>query len=130
MKATEQIVVVGAGIIGCSIAWSLGKQGFRVILIDEHPEPFKGISSAGFGSLTPFSDPFYKGEARDFAAKAVEIYRDDWLDALSKMSGQVITFCDKGLLQLCRDTKDIANAEEIVRGLGAANDTARMLNVE
>jgi glycine oxidase len=130
MRVDEKIVVVGAGIIGCSIAWSLSKQGFRVILIDEHPEPFKGISSAGFGSLTPFSDPFYKGEARDFAAKAVEIYRDGWLADLSKISGQPITFTDKGLLQLCRDTKDIANAEEIVRGLEAKVDSARMLSVE
>jgi glycine oxidase len=130
METAKKIAVVGAGVIGCSIAWSLSKQGFKVVLFDEHPTAFKGISSAGFGSLTPFSDPFYRGEARDFAAKSVEIYRDGWLTELAQISGQEITFNDTGLLQLCQTTKDIAHAEDIVKGLEATDYPARMLSVE
>jgi glycine oxidase len=130
MNAANKISVVGAGIIGCSIAWQLSKHGFHVVLFDEHPGPFKGISSAGFGSLTPFSDPFYRGEARDFAAKAVGIYRKGWLSEISKISGKHIDFNDHGLIQLCQDTKDIANAQDIVRELESTDYPARMLSVE
>jgi glycine oxidase len=129
MSKPDHIAIIGAGIVGCSIAWALSKRGFRISLFDEHSEPLKGISSAGFGSLTPFSDPYYRGEARNFAAKSVEIYRNDWLADLSSISGQAITFHDHGLLQLCRDTKDIAQAEDVVRELKDTKHPARMLDV-
>ncbi len=123
----QQIAVIGAGVIGCSIAWSLCKRASNVVLFDEYDKPFRGISSAGFGSLTPFSDPFYRGEAREFAAKAVGIYRQSWLHELTKASGQPITFCDRGLIQLCQDTKDIAHAKDIMTGLAVFQHEARIL---
>lgn len=126
----KQIVVVGAGIIGCSTAWCLSKHGFSIHLFDEHPSPFKGISSAGFGSLTPFSDPFYKGEARKFAAHAVDLYRSGWLSELSEKASSGVTFKDLGLLQLCQTTQTIAHAEDIAKSLAAGGHEARMLSVE
>lgn len=128
MRQTETIAVIGAGIIGCSAAWALARRGFRVVLLDERPGILQGISAAGFGSLTPFSDPFYKGEARDFASRAVDLYRDGWLQEICAASGQSVTFSDSGLLQLCLDENDVAKATAYAQELTATSYKAQMLD--
>jgi glycine oxidase len=47
-----EVVVVGAGLIGCSIAWRLAQRGRRVVLLDRG-EPAGEASSAAGGALIP-----------------------------------------------------------------------------
>ena len=47
-----EVVVVGAGLIGCSIAWRLAQRGHQVVLIDRG-EPGAEASSAAGGVLIP-----------------------------------------------------------------------------
>lgn len=42
--AIEQVVVVGAGVAGCSAALEAAKHGLRVTLIDEHPQSLQMMS--------------------------------------------------------------------------------------
>jgi D-amino-acid dehydrogenase len=52
--ASDSVAVVGAGIIGLSIAWHLTKRGFKVVLYD--PEmPGSGCSSGNAGAISPGS---------------------------------------------------------------------------
>ncbi|HEU4338604.1 MAG TPA: FAD-dependent oxidoreductase, partial [Planctomycetota bacterium] len=37
MARNPDAIVVGAGIIGCAIAWELAKEGRRVVLFDKGP---------------------------------------------------------------------------------------------
>lgn len=46
------VVVIGAGIMGCSIAWRLAREGRRVVLLDRG-EPGGEASSAAAGLLQP-----------------------------------------------------------------------------
>ena len=46
------VVVIGAGIVGCSIAWRLAQAGRRVVLLDR-AEPGAEASSAAAGLLQP-----------------------------------------------------------------------------
>lgn len=45
---SAEVVVVGAGAVGCSIAYNLAKRGKQVILVDKHTAG-AGTSSANFG---------------------------------------------------------------------------------
>ncbi|NIF30850.1 FAD-binding oxidoreductase [Enterobacter sp. Cy-643] len=47
----KRIVVVGAGIVGASIAWHLARLEFDVTLIEQH-EPASGATGSAFGWLT------------------------------------------------------------------------------
>jgi glycine oxidase len=47
-----RVVVVGAGIVGSSIAWELKQAGIEAILLDPGPPPGQG-SGAGAGMLSP-----------------------------------------------------------------------------
>lgn len=99
-----------------------------MVLVEERPNILQGISAAGFGSLTPFSDPFYRGQARDFASRAVDLYRNTWLQNICAASGQSVTFSDLGLLQLCLNQNDVTNATALAQELAAAGYNARMLD--
>ncbi|WP_052668382.1 glycine oxidase ThiO [Nitriliruptor alkaliphilus] len=54
MTGPEEVVVVGAGVIGTSCAWSLARDGLTVTLVD--PEPFRGASYVAAGMLAPISE--------------------------------------------------------------------------
>jgi D-amino-acid dehydrogenase len=44
----DRIAVIGAGVIGCAIAWTLAREGRRVVLVDP-AEP--GVGGASFGNV-------------------------------------------------------------------------------
>jgi glycine oxidase len=89
-----------------------------------------GVSRAGFGSLTPFSDPYFDGEARDHAARAVDLYRSTWIPRLAADSGIAVTFQDDGLLELCGSDADLVAAHKHADNLKAAGYQAEMLTVD
>lgn len=124
------VIVVGGGIIGCSAALALGRRGVQVHLLESADRLLDGVSSAGFGSLTPFSDPFFRGAARDFAARAVEIYRHHWIPTLVKGTGISIDVGDAGLLDLLKDDTAVARGQVLQRELASAGYPARLITKE
>jgi glycine oxidase len=51
----SDVVVIGAGLIGCGIAYELAKRGASVIVYDR-AEPARAASWAGAGMLAPYSE--------------------------------------------------------------------------
>jgi hypothetical protein len=51
MKRGPAVAVLGAGIMGCSVALFLARQGCRVVLIDASPAPFMGASRWNEGKI-------------------------------------------------------------------------------
>jgi glycine oxidase len=56
-----EVVVVGGGIVGLSIAWRAARHGFAVTVAD--PDPGGGASHAAAGMLAPVSEAYYGEEA-------------------------------------------------------------------
>ena len=48
---TPDVVIVGAGVVGCTIAWALTKAGRRVILIDRADPATAGASFGNVGHV-------------------------------------------------------------------------------
>jgi glycine oxidase len=59
-KGADMEVVVGAGIVGLSIAWRLAREGRPVTVVD--PAPASGASHAAAGMLAPVSEVTYTEE--------------------------------------------------------------------
>jgi glycine/D-amino acid oxidase-like deaminating enzyme len=72
----------------------------EVILFEKNGTILREASSAGFGSLTPHSDPNYRGEAEEFAKSSVDLYRTKFLKDIEKISGIKIPFIDDGLIEI------------------------------
>src|SRR5437867_3870315 len=51
MQQHDGIAVVGAGVIGCTVAWTLGKAGRRVLLIDRGDPATLGASFGNVGHI-------------------------------------------------------------------------------
>src|SRR5690606_31824783 len=49
------VIVIGAGVAGCGIAWRLAQRGVRVLML-ERDEPGRGASWAAAGMLTPVGE--------------------------------------------------------------------------
>ena len=92
--------IVGCGIIGSTIALSLALRGKKILVVEHEAVPLRGSTLAGFGALTPYSDPYYVGDTALFAAKSLEIYQKFWLSELFKLTGRNVPLSSAGLLQL------------------------------
>ncbi len=121
--------VVGGGVVGATTALALAEAGAQVTVIESETSLFARSSAAGFGSLTPFSDPFFAGAARDFAARSVSLYRTHWIPRASEALGRAVDFGDEGLLDLFADDGQVVDGVKRLHDeLVAAGYPARILD--
>jgi glycine/D-amino acid oxidase-like deaminating enzyme len=99
-----------------------------VLLVESSTNLFDGMSKAGFGSVTPFSDPFFRGAARDFAAHSRTLHRHKWISRIAGQSGMQIDMGENGLLELLADHGAVAAAENLPGQPAAAAYTAELMD--
>ena len=115
------VAVVGAGVIGLSIAWRLRQRGHPVTVLD--PDPGSGASAVAAGMLAPVGEAEF-GEhvltqllvagARRWPAFAAE---------LARASGGDVGYRDDGTLFVARTADDLAEVRRLCayrEGLGLA----------
>lgn len=96
--AVHDVLVVGAGLIGSSIAWLLSKAGCRVVLIDAGS--FGGeASAAGAGMLAPGGEYREPSPAARFAIESLAMY-PTFVRQLEKESGLSIDYRKCGAIEL------------------------------
>jgi glycine/D-amino acid oxidase-like deaminating enzyme len=70
MSASKKsIAIVGAGIVGASMAYALSRRGIGVHLFDEGPSPARGVTGKAFGWINlingePLANPASYGIRR------------------------------------------------------------------
>ena len=103
---TADVVIVGAGVIGLSIAWRAAQQGQRVILAD--PQPGLGATHAAAGMLTPIAEAAY-AEREIFGLGQESLRRyPDFVAELQAVTGLPTGFRQAGTLQVAYDNDDLA----------------------
>ncbi len=95
----SEILVVGGGVIGLSVAWHLGKQGRTVTVLDSG-EPGQA-SSAAAGMLAPLAEAAAPGPFLSLALDSLGRY-PAFADALREQSGQELDICGPGMLRVAR----------------------------
>jgi glycine oxidase len=96
--AIHEVLVVGAGLIGSSIAWLLSKAGCRVVLIDAGS--FGGeASAAAAGMLAPGGEHREPSPAARFAIESLAMY-PTFVRQLEKESGLSIDYRKCGAIEL------------------------------
>jgi glycine oxidase len=123
MASTKDVAIVGAGIVGCSIAFELAKAGVRVCVLEkggigeESSAAAAGMLSGQHG-VTNFGARYHLHlEARELHARLA--------DELRELTGIDVGFCRWGLLQLLFTPGEIRAAERC-----AAVQTQAGLRVE
>lgn len=101
-------IVVGAGIIGASIAWRLAQQGVRVTVF-ERAQPGGEASSAAGGILGPQKESDAPGPFLELGLRSRALYRA-FVDEVESASGIACALSDHGILQAAFDA---AGAEKL-----------------
>lgn len=102
-------VIVGAGVIGLSIAWRLSQKGMRVVIVD--PKPLGGASWVAAGMLAPVSEA-NPGEEElvRLGLKSLQRY-PSFVKELEDFSQMEVGYISSGTLEVGLDANDRAEIE-------------------
>ncbi len=116
MKSKADVVIIGGGINGCSLAYRLAKKGFNVVVVEK-----KYLSSGATGACgAGIRQQWSTRENASLAIQSVKIF-----EQLSRELGQDIEFRQGGYLIAIHDKKEMKQAEKNVamqRSLGLKVD--------
>jgi glycine oxidase len=119
-------VVIGAGVIGCAIAWRLGQAGMRVVVI-ERGRVGGEASRAAAGMLAPLVEAERIDDFFNLAVTGLALYAD-FARELKASSGVDIEYRDEGTLHLALTDEDQEELEGRWRWLQEAGLNVKRLN--
>ena len=99
---TFDAIIIGAGVIGCSISLALARRGIKTLNVDALP-------SAGYGSTSHSSAivrPFYSHETSCALAHEARHRWLGWREFLDYAPGPIARYVETGGLVLIRDGTD------------------------
>jgi glycine oxidase len=107
-QRSKDIVIIGGGVIGCSIAYYLAKKGVKPLII-ERKEIASEASCAAAGGLWPQSESNGPGVFLDLCLESKKMF-----PALSRELEWDISFDPAGLLHLIEDEKAMEESEKLL----------------
>lgn len=99
MKTSARVVVIGGGVVGCSILYHLAKNGWTDVALIERQELTSGSSWHAAGGLFTVVRP---NSAAEMHRYTFQIYRE-----LEEESGQACGFHFTGGMNICRTQDEI-----------------------
>ena len=101
MTDAQDVVVIGAGIIGCSVARELARRGARVRMFEAR-EVGGGATQASAGILAPYIEAHERGPLFDLGIRSLEMY-DAFVSDVAAESGLDIDYRRCGTLEVAMD---------------------------
>ena len=90
MSGPSDIIVVGAGVVGCAIAYELARRGASVEIVDDRAVGM-GATQASAGVLAPFIEAREGNPLLDLAVRSLDLY-DDFIAHVSADGGGVVPY--------------------------------------
>ncbi|MEQ1870633.1 MAG: glycine oxidase ThiO [Vicinamibacterales bacterium] len=128
MAPSRDVVVVGAGIIGCAVAYELARRGASVGVIDDRGAGL-GATQASAGMLAPFNEAPDGGPLLEIAARGLDVF-DDFVARLCLDAGLPLNYRRDGTLDVAFDDARLSRLDQTsallsARGIGAERLDAR-----
>ena len=92
------IVVVGAGIVGCAVAYELARRGASVEVVDDRPAGM-GATQASAGVLAPYLEAEEDSPLLELAAKSLGLY-EEFVARTAADSGIAVPYRRTGTLNV------------------------------
>ncbi|HZR39588.1 MAG TPA: FAD-dependent oxidoreductase, partial [Ktedonobacteraceae bacterium] len=105
MGQTTDVAIVGAGVIGCAIAYHLCQTGARVIVLDR-AEIAAEASGAAAGLLSPLGNLHRPGAFTDFAMASWSRY-SELIPTLEEASGVQVGYARLGSLRTASGAEEV-----------------------
>src|SRR3979411_3075564 len=98
MARPSDIIVVGAGIVGCAVAYELARRGASVEIVDDRPVGM-GATQASAGVLAPYIEAGEGSPLLDLAVRSLDLF-DDFIARVSSESGVAVPYRRTGTLDV------------------------------
>ncbi|MEO7158115.1 MAG: glycine oxidase ThiO [Vicinamibacterales bacterium] len=112
---SPEVIVVGAGIVGCTVAYELSKAGARVHVLEPRA-PGQGATRASAGILAPYIEGHGSALLRDLGKRSLDRY-DDFITALRVDSGHDVVYRRNGTFELALSAADADRLGELAGAL-------------
>jgi glycine oxidase len=110
-SGSTDVLIIGAGIIGLSIAWRAAQRGMRVLVAD--PAPGSGATQAAAGMLTPVAEAAYAEKELFRLGRESLLKYPAFAAELTELTGEPTGFRQDGTLQVAYDSSDMAVLDEL-----------------
>jgi glycine oxidase len=104
------VLVVGAGIIGCAIARELASRGVSVQVLDARGVG-RGATQASAGILAPYIEGHEGGTLLELTVRSLDLY-DAWIETVRAESGIDVEYQRSGSLEVALDPQ---SAEHLIQ---------------
>lgn len=122
------VIVVGAGIIGCSVAHELARRRLRVLVLDRQ-EPGKEASWAAAGMLTPAAESSEAQPLVPLANASLALYYE-FIQQIEHISDMKMDYRRDGALEVFFGDSAMEHLQEWLAGIRAAGFHPEPLSAE
>jgi glycine oxidase len=97
----SDIIVIGAGIIGCATAYELARRGASVQVVDDRPAG-QGATQASAGILAPYIEAEARGDFLDLTVRSLGLF-EEFVARVAKESSAAVPYRRTGTIQIAAD---------------------------
>lgn len=118
--------MIGAGIVGCAVAYELARRGASVQVVDDRPAGM-GATQAAAGVLAPYIEARESGPLATLASRSLEMY-DTFVARVTADSGVTVTYRRTGTLDVALKDSELHRLELAAGDLSRRGIVAELLD--
>lgn len=99
------IIVVGAGVVGCAVAYELARRGASVEIVDDRPVAM-GATQASAGVLAPYLEAGEGSPLLDLTVRSLDLW-DAFVARVTSDSGTAVLYRRTGTLDVAMDEAEL-----------------------
>jgi glycine oxidase len=122
----SDIIVIGAGIVGCAVAYELARRGASVEVIDER-QVGMGATQASAGILAPYIEAHEESPLFDLTVRSLNLF-DEFIERVSSESGIAVPYRRTGTLAVGTDPADMSRLRATADALARRGIAAELLD--
>ncbi len=121
----RDVVVVGAGVIGCAVAFELARRGASVEVVDARPTGM-GATQASAGVLAPYLEAQPDTPLFELTARSLDLY-DDFIAHVSSASGLTISYRRTGTIEIASTPTGMSRLRHLAQALDRLGVTHQLM---
>ena len=126
MGRPSDIIVIGAGIVGCAVAHELARRGASVEIVDDRPVGM-GATQASAGVLAPYIEARESSPLLDLTVRSLDMF-DGFVARVSSESGVAVPYRRTGTLDVATTDAELRALETTAGVLARRGVTASLLD--
>ena len=126
MGSPSDVVVVGAGIVGCAVAYELARRGASVEIVDDRPAGM-GATQASAGVLAPYIEARDAGPLLELTTRSLDLF-DKFVARVTLVSSAAINYKRTGTLDVATNGDELSRLELVAELLAKRGVAAELVD--